>query len=403
MKPIRNRMVTGPVLVVLGLLIAMSSGLYAQDADLSSSVTLPDSITLGETFTVTVGYANDGPDTADYAYPNGEFVPPMGLDVFLDNYFNGDQSMYNNLSVSAVDSLGNVPLLFWDDFYCETVSFQIQGISQPGPTPIAPIAAGESGSFSFETAFPMDAPRGGNVEIISPVSLAKIWTLNDPSNFFIEKGYATTFSGYATTTCENIVGDPDDDVCLYIDDNCWGTKVSHLVAPLEAEFVLVDDGSADPTFACLPIINDVAGKIAVMERGTCEFGEKSYNAELAGAVAVFMVNSNLCSPPDFPDSDQCVISLGTGTHGQSVTIPVVMVSQADGTPVITALQAAETVTGVFGSSSVFAVQGWTYHDANSSATDPDDSNDVSVVKTYIVIFADGFESGDTTAWSAAVP
>jgi len=381
MKHPRLRWILGPVQVMFALWMVMSSGIQAQQADVSSSVTLPDEIWLGTPFTVTIGYANNGPYAATEMYPNGEFVPPMGLDVFLDNTFNGDGSMFEDLKDSATDSLGNVPLLFWDDFYCETASFQVQGDDQDDATPIAPLGAGEGGSFSFETAFPMDSPRSGAVEINAPEYLEKTWTLSDPSNFFIGHGYATTFSVYATTTCEQLVGDPEDDVCRYIGDNCWGTKVSHLSEPIVAEFVLVDDGSADPTLGCSPIVNDVVGKIAVFERGSCEFGEKGLYAEQAGAAGVFMVNSTLCSPPDFPDSDQCVINMGPGALGALVSIPVVMVSRADGADLLDALGNGETVSGVFGSASIFAAQGWAYHGGASSNTDPDDSNDVSLVKT----------------------
>jgi len=387
MKNQKNLMMTGAALMVLCFCLALTPNAQAQvggEADLSSTVTLPEMISLGTPFNVEVGYANAGPATASGVYPNGEFIPPMGLDVFLDNYWNGDKSIYDNLRDSAVDSRGNTPLLFWDDFYCETVSFQVQGEQTgEGAVPIAPIAAGESGTFTFETAFPMDSPRGGNVEITAPESLAKVWTLTDPSNFFIGKGYATTYSGFATTTCEQLVGDPEEDVCGYIDDNCWGTKVSHLPEPLALEFVLVDDGTATPTYGCAPFTNDVAGKIAVLERGSCEFGDKGFNAEQAGAAGVFMVNSNLCSPPDFPDSDQCVINMGSGALGALVTIPIVMVSQADGTPVLDALVGGETVTGVFGGSSTFSAQGWTYHGGDSGDTDSNDENDVAVVKTSV--------------------
>jgi hypothetical protein len=402
MKRLNRSFTIVPGLLVVGLHLAVMPTLQAQESDLSSSVTLPAGIMTGESFWVTVGYANHGPDTADTAYPSGEFVPPMGLDVFLDNFWNGNGSMFANLQGSASDSLGNNPILFWDDYYCETVFFQVQG-HQPGPTPIAPLGPGEGGSFSFETAFPMESPRGGNVEITSPTSLAKVWTLTDKSDFFIEKGYGTVFSTYATTSCELLVGNPGQDVCAHISDNCWGAKVSHLADPIEAEFVLVDDGTAVPTFGCEVIINDVAGKIAVLERGGCEFGVKGYNAEQAGALAVFMVNNGLCGA--FPASPDCVVNLAPGYLGAQVNIPVVLISQGDGVDLLATLQNSETVSGIIGGSSIFAVQGWTYHDEVGLETDPNDDNNVVIVKAAVSIpniFEDGFESGLTDAWSNTV-
>ena len=92
---------------------------------------------------------------------------------------------------------------------------------------------------------------------------------------------------------------------------------------------IVDDGTpgtnpqGNPMSAegCSPLINgvDVAGKIAVIYRNTCEFGTKALNAQNAGAVGVIIINR-----------DPEVIEMGGGADGGSVTIPVVMVSSTDG-------------------------------------------------------------------------
>lgn len=110
--------------------------------------------------------------------------------------------------------------------------------------------------------------------------------------------------------------------------------------PLTADFVLVEDDnsgtSTDPYDACDPITNGVsiAGKIAVIRRGSCEFGFKSLAAQNEGAVAVIIVN-NVPGDP---------ILMGGGAAGGSVTIPCLMVSQADGEAIITELSGA-TVNG----------------------------------------------------------
>jgi hypothetical protein len=60
-----------------------------------------------------------------------------------------------------------------------------------------------------------------------------------------------------------------------------------------ADAVLVNDGSANPTFGCNPIQNAaaIAGKIALIDRGTCSFTVKVCNAQTAGALAVVIMNS----------------------------------------------------------------------------------------------------------------
>ncbi len=85
--------------------------------------------------------------------------------------------------------------------------------------------------------------------------------------------------------------------------------------------VIVDDGSAAPTEGCGTLVNGgaISGNIAVVDRGNCEFGVKCLNAENAGAIAVIVCN-NVAGAP---------IAMAPGASGASVTIPAVMISQAD--------------------------------------------------------------------------
>lgn len=64
----------------------------------------------------------------------------------------------------------------------------------------------------------------------------------------------------------------------------------------------------------------LAGNIALCQRGTCEFGLKALNAQNAGAIAVLVYQNRL----DLP------IGMGAGASGGQVTIPVMMMSQYDG-------------------------------------------------------------------------
>jgi hypothetical protein len=91
--------------------------------------------------------------------------------------------------------------------------------------------------------------------------------------------------------------------------------------PITADLVLVNDGSGTPTLGCNTLINSaqLAGKIAVVERGTCTFVQKVQNAQDAGAIAVIVVNNQPGAP----------FSMG-GTDPGTLTIPAVMISQDDG-------------------------------------------------------------------------
>lgn len=65
---------------------------------------------------------------------------------------------------------------------------------------------------------------------------------------------------------------------------------------------------------------DVAGpKIALIDRGACDFAAKAYRAQLAGAAGVIIANNVAGAPP----------SLGLGVNAELVTIPVMSISLED--------------------------------------------------------------------------
>jgi hypothetical protein len=103
------------------------------------------------------------------------------------------------------------------------------------------------------------------------------------------------------------------------------------VAGISGPVALVNDGSANPTQGCGPLIGFPAGAIAVVDRGTCTFVVKAQNAQAAGAVAVIVVNNS----PDAPAT--------MGGDDPTITIPAVMVSLADGATIKAGLPATGRV------------------------------------------------------------
>lgn len=80
--------------------------------------------------------------------------------------------------------------------------------------------------------------------------------------------------------------------------------------------------AAGDSLACdTTLINaaQIAGRVAVLYRGTCEFGTKALAAQRAGAVACIIVNNQTT-----------MINLAGGGNGLNVTIPVILITQADG-------------------------------------------------------------------------
>ena len=88
----------------------------------------------------------------------------------------------------------------------------------------------------------------------------------------------------------------------YATDNAAFGKSS--VEPLHNQTAV----RASPVDACSTVDRNVQGKVAVVERGACDFWIKARNAEIAGAVAVIIINNG--SPPmrgtmSCSDATQC--------------------------------------------------------------------------------------------------
>ena len=90
------------------------------------------------------------------------------------------------------------------------------------------------------------------------------------------------------------------------------------VGPTTGNLVLVDDVSGMTYEACGPIANSLVGKIAVIDRGNCDFVFKVKNAQNLGAIAAIVVNNEYGSPFAMGGSDNTIV------------IPAVMISLRDG-------------------------------------------------------------------------
>ena len=93
-------------------------------------------------------------------------------------------------------------------------------------------------------------------------------------------------------------------------------------AGVTGDVVLVNDGAATPptgttTDACEPIVNNVAGKVALVDRGTCTFVLKAKNAQTAGAIALVVANT----------TDSLILM---GGLDPTVTIPAILIGKSNG-------------------------------------------------------------------------
>lgn len=92
---------------------------------------------------------------------------------------------------------------------------------------------------------------------------------------------------------------------------------------ISGDLIIVDDGNdqggtGTTTDACQTIINDLTGKIALIDRGLCNFSCKVENAQNQGAIAAIICNN-----------EPGLLTMGAGACGGNVNIPSLMVSLND--------------------------------------------------------------------------
>jgi hypothetical protein len=115
-----------------------------------------------------------------------------------------------------------------------------------------------------------------------------------------------------------------------------------LLSPgVSAEVMPAVDTAGNLSLACNPLsaanAAAVNGKIALLDRGTCNFTVKVKNAQNAGAVGVVIADNAPGSPPS-----------GLGGADPTITIPAVRVRQADGVTLKNALRYRSRLhSGVF--------------------------------------------------------
>jgi hypothetical protein len=138
----------------------------------------------------------------------------------------------------------------------------------------------------------------------------------------------------------------------WAEPGAWGTPDFNIPGTfVQDTLMLVEDGSTGTNDqgnpisqeGCNPLINDLTGKIAVIYRNTCEFGAKAFNAQEAGAVGVIIINRD-------PD----VVQMGGGAQGANVTIPCVMIGNAEGALLVEAMQTESVVVFMGNKTGLFA-------------------------------------------------
>ena len=242
----------------------------------------------GQVFTP--GYQPDGTSTLTFDFPLDLNQPPAG---------------YEDVAITNLFYLNNMMHDIWYHHGFDEVSgnFQSNNYGNSGLQRDEVVADAQDGSGLNNASF--GTPPDGQNPVMTMFLWAPVGPLNDPLE---------VLNGSASGNYSGVEAN-------------FGSSLS--TTPINAELALAIDITADVLDACDPLSNVafLNGKIAVIRRGDCEFGSKVLAAENAGAVAVIMVN-NVAGDP---------ITMGPGAEGDAVTIPSIMLSQADGETIIASL------------------------------------------------------------------
>ena len=110
--------------------------------------------------------------------------------------------------------------------------------------------------------------------------------------------------------------------------------------PLTALLAIGRDSTQSPNLGCSTLINpeEVRGKIVLIDRGSCTFQQKAFNAEQAGAVGVIICN---------PANDILTMAAVDDRDDIPVSIPAVLLRERDCTPLKQEITAGGTVEVAF--------------------------------------------------------
>lgn len=235
------------------------------------------------------GLAPNGGASLTFDYPiNFSLAPSTYLDAVTTNLF-----YWNNLMHDVWYHYG---------FDEQSGNFQENNYGRGGTAGdyVNADAQDGSGTNNANFATPGDGsnPRMQMFLWNPPGTVVEGLTINSPAA--LAGGYNTSFAGF-------------------------GPSLSNI--SVTGDLALVAGNVGTSTQGCGTLTNaaTVAGKIAVVDRGGCTFVEKTLNAQNAGAIGVIVVNNTGGNPTPL------------GGNDPTITIPAVMVSQANGTSIKNAL------------------------------------------------------------------
>ncbi len=108
----------------------------------------------------------------------------------------------------------------------------------------------------------------------------------------------------------------------------FGKPIPNTSEPaISGSVAIARDGSANPNAGCGNIINgnEINGKIALINRGLCDFSKKVFNAQQGGAIAAIICNIAGVNG----GTGEELINMAGGLNAASVTIPSIFMKKSD--------------------------------------------------------------------------
>ncbi|WP_452220183.1 T9SS-dependent M36 family metallopeptidase [Lacinutrix salivirga] len=261
-----------------------------------------------------VGFSPDGTSSLNFNFPLDDNQAPISFQqASLTNLFYMNNMMHDIWYAYGFDEASG--------------NFQSNNYGNGGNDGDFVFADGQDGSGLNNATF--GTPPDG----LSPGMTMFLWAASGPPGQPLTINNSTAAGDYTATTAN------------------FGSPLT--TTPITADLALVVDNNAgtsvDANDACDPITNapNLMGKIAVLNRGECEFGFKVLAAENAGAIAVIVINNTFGDP----------IAMAGGAVGDQVTIPSIMINITDGQSILNALNNGQTVNATLIASGPFQKDG----------------------------------------------
>lgn len=275
----------------------------------------------------------DGMDGADYTITRGNNVhayldveninssnndePDGGEDLLFDFYFDTSDEP-ENMQESAVTQL------FYMNNMMHDITFAYGFDEEAGNFQRRNYNGGIDGANDHVFAEAQDGSGTNNANFSTPADGAN-------GRMQMYRWFGVEGSVLSYTAPESIAGSYESGTAQY------GPPVPEV--PIVGEVARAFDASGAPNLGCEEIANpdDIAGKIAMIDRGSCFFEEKTLNAQAAGAVAVIICNYL-----------EDALGMAGGVDGTDPTIPTVSMGASDCQIIKNALADGETVIASIG-------------------------------------------------------